>query len=69
MKYYVKCTSPERTVCVRCGASVLVSADKTRGRCGHCGCEISIEITEKVIVKEDHPKKKEWIQMALFTTE
>ena len=66
MEYFVKCTGPQTTACIKCGAVLNISADKMIGRCGHCGCMMQVEYAEKVVVKEDTPKKKEWVQMALF---
>ena len=66
MEYYIKCTGPQTAVCIMCGSVLNISNDKAIGRCGHCGCAMQIEYAEKVVVKEDAPKKKEWVQMMLF---
>ena len=66
MEYFVKCTGPQTTACIKCGSVLSVSPDKMIGRCGHCGSSMQIEYAEKVVVKEDAPKKKEWVQMTLF---
>lgn len=69
MEYFIKCTSVDRVVCVRCGSGLLVSTDHKRGKCGHCDCTVNIEIVDKVVVREDPPKKKEWVQMSFFDEE
>lgn len=66
MEYFIKCTGPENAVCIKCGSKLNLSADKTIGRCGHCGCVMQVVYAEKVIVKENPPKKKELVQMNLF---
>jgi predicted nucleic acid-binding Zn-ribbon protein len=67
MEYYIKCTGPQSAVCIQCGSVLNVSNDKMIGRCGRCGCTVNVEYAEKVVVKEDAPKKKEWVQMTLFS--
>lgn len=66
MDYFVKCTGPNSAVCIKCGSKLILSKDHTIGHCGNCGCTMHVEFVEKVIVKEDPPKKKEWEQMKLF---
>ena len=66
MRYFIKCTGPQSAVCLRCGEKLNMTGKQIVGRCGHCGCEIQVEYAERVIVKEDAPKKKEWVQMELF---
>ena len=67
MEYFVKCTGPQTTACIKCGSVLNISNDKAIGRCGHCGCAMHVEYAEKVVVKEEPPKKKDWVQMTLFT--
>ena len=66
MDYFIKCVSPETAICIRCGSKLFLSTDQKTGRCGNCGCTMQVEFVEKVVVKEDPPKKKEWVQMELF---
>ena len=66
MNYFIKCTGPNTAVCIKCGSKLNLSRDQSVGYCGHCGCIMHVEFAEKVIVKEDPPKKKDWVQMKLF---
>ena len=66
MEYIIKCISPDLAVCIRCGLKLLLSTKQKIGRCGNCGSTMQIEIVEKVVVRENPPKKKEWVQMELF---
>lgn len=66
MEYFIKCTGPHAAVFIKCGSKLNLSADNRIGRCGHCGCQMHIEFSERVVVKEDPPKHKEWVQQRLF---
>ena len=66
MSYYIKCTSSNTAECIKCGSRLNLCKEKSIGRCGHCGCVVNVTFAEKVVVKEDAPKKKEWVQMRLF---
>ena len=66
MEFFIKCTSPDSAVCLKCGSKLILSSDQKTGRCGHCGSSMQVEFAEKVVVKENPPKKKDWVQMELF---
>ena len=67
MEYFVKCTGPKFAVCIKCGAVLILSKDQTKGHCGHCGTIMHVEFAEKVVVREEPPKHKEWVQMTMFS--
>ena len=66
MEYKIRCTGPATAVCVKCGSLLTLAKNNNEGHCGHCGCVVAVEFAEKVVVKEDPPKKKDWVQMSLF---
>lgn len=66
MEYHIKCTKPEHAVCIKCGSKLFLSKDQKTGHCGNCGSLMGVEFVEKVVVHENAPKKKEWVQMSLF---
>lgn len=66
MNYSIKCTGPDNAVCIKCASKLNLSKDQSTGYCGHCGSVMHVEFADKVNVKEDPPRRKEWIQMELF---
>ncbi len=65
MEVMIRCKSPMMAFCPKCACRINLSKDMQSGHCGHCGCVMSVEITEEISIAPEQTEEA-FTQISLF---